>query len=398
MKKIAWLIIFTQLFLFLMAGSSYAVKEKKADEKPQNLQQEIRAIKHVIMISVDGLDEQGMTSAFTPFINSIAGRGIKTSAISVLPGNSSAFTASLFTGSDPTVHGFVKPGQQIKTRSFPEILSSYGRKVVIVGGAGQIPRGLFDKKDNGVKCIETKSKNNRDIVGKAMSVFINEQPYFIGINMSILNGSGNKINKAKAISEIDSEISYILNTLNKFGVGDQSLIIIAGKPAVTDYRKTDTKDKYLVPVIMAGPGLKISSSIPPVRIIDIIPTIALLTGIQIPPECNGLIIWNSLQPGAGFLQENLLLKRIKDLSEINIQSAAEIYKYNEEKRMIKTEQENVQNDKMKIQKMVNGKNDQIRSLKLQIGLLKLLVVVIIIAMAIGYGFEYVYLRKKFLMF
>jgi len=77
-----------------------------------------------------------------------------------------------------------------------------------------------------------------------------------------------------------------------------------------------------------------------------------------------MVLWNALRSGTGFIEENLLLKRVKDLSHANIKSIGDIYRLNEEKGLVKTEKENISREKSIMQKTVDGKNAEIKTLKI----------------------------------
>lgn len=134
------------------------------------------------------------------------------------------------------------------------------------------------------------------------------------------------------------------------------------------------------------------------KITDIAPTTALLAGLPMSPESNGLVLWNALRTGTGFRQENLLLKRVKDLSDENVKLIGNAYRLTQEKGLVKAEKEGLSREKQQVQKTIADKDRQIGWLKLKIGTLKGLELITILVMGAGYVVEYIYLRKKFLMF
>ncbi len=404
MSKFKWIIIFTVIFS-LTVYSGVNAENKKEKDRAQISQPEQKAIRHIIFITVDGLSDQRIKSVYTPNINGLAASGVRTAAIGVLPANSVAFTASLLTGADPSVHGCVAAGQQSKTRLLPDIICGYGRNSIYVSYPGYIPKGFFNRQGEcEVKTYEVNSGGNKGLVSKAIDLFKQKHPFFLGLNLpglqSALTQPGNSAKIQKAVNEIDTQIGRLLAALRASGIYSESLIVLAGNYSDVSGEggKQLLDNDLMVPVIMAGPGLKSGTVLPPVKITDIAPTAALLAGLQISPESSGKVLWNALRSGTGFLEENLLLKRVKDLSEENVRTIRMVYHMTEEKRLVKFEKEKINMEKAEIHTTINNKDRQINLLKNKIKLLKLLEIITIAALAAGYAVEYFYLRKKFLMF
>jgi hypothetical protein len=144
--------------------------------------------------------------------------------------------------------------------------------------------------------------------------------------------------------------------------------------------------------------LKSGLLLPSINITDLAPTAALLGGIHAAPESNGLVLWNALLPGNGLSEEDLLRKRIKNLSDYNVKLTGLSYRLEEEKSLVKIEKEKVLQDKNRIKELIDSKDRQIRSLKWKGRLIRVTAGVIFLTMGAGYVIEYYYLRKKFLMF
>lgn len=385
--------------LIMLAGTlGVRAENKQGSNKVKAVEPERKPIRHVVIITMDHVSSEALKMAYTPNINGLAASGIQTTAIGVLPANSAAFIASLLTGADPSVHGLSGDNMKLKTLSLPQIIGKYGRTSVFVSKAGSTPQGAVVGGENTVQNIQVNTKTNKILIDKAIEVFNQKQPYFMGIRL--IGGRGNKSEQAKGINTVDEQIGRLLAALRANGVYDQCLIAVTGNYGDIDnqFKQSNRVEDLMVPVIITGPGLKSGAVLPPVKITDIAPTIALLTGVQISPESNGLVLWNALRSGTGFIEENLLLKRVKDLSEENIKSLGGIYRLNEEKGLVKTEKENITLEKTIMQKTVEGKNAEIKTLKLKITFLKLVGIITVAVFGLGYAVEYYYLRKKFLMF
>jgi len=394
------------LLIFLMPAAGVFAAEKQGDTvKVPPKSQEQRVIKHIIYITVGGLSDDGIRSAFTPSINGLAAGGVRTEAIGVLPANPAAFAASLLTGASPEVHGYVEKGRHIKTSPFPEIICRWGRGAVYISGPGAVPENLFGGK-SGVKYHGFKENRNDAMVDQAIAILKSERPYFMGLELpgietGLIEG-GEKNKTAKAINGIDEQIGRFFAALRSLNIYEDSLIVVVGNYTSLQVNSPKLLEggpgQMISPVIMAGPGLKKGAVLPPVRLTDIAPTTALLAGIQVAPESDGMVLWNALQSGSGFLEENLLLKRIKDLSSENINLTRQIHRLTEEKSLVRLEKEKVNREKMQIQEIITAKDNRIKSLEFRYRLLSLVEIMTIIGLGAGYVIEYFYLKKKFLMF
>lgn len=388
------------VLVFIMFAGTMGVRAEniQGTNKAKTVEPERKPIKHVVFVTMDHVSDVALKMSYTPNINGLAASGVQTTAIGVLPANSTAFIASLLTGADPSVHGLTDEKMKLKTLALPQIISKYGRTSVFISKSGSTPSAAVGSEANTVQNVEVRAKNNKVLIDKAIEIFNQKQPYFLGIRL--IGSQSNKSAQAQEISTADEQIGRLLAALRANSVYDQCLIVVTGNYGDIDnlFKKSGRIEELVVPVIMTGPGLKSGAVLPAAKITDIAPTVALLTGVQISPESNGLVLWNALRSGTGFVEENLLLKRVKDLSDENIKSIGDIYRLNEEKGLVKTEKENIALEKSYMQKTVEGKNAEIKTLKLKITFLKLVEIITIAVLGLGYAVEYYYLKKRFLMF
>ncbi|HWI55331.1 MAG TPA: alkaline phosphatase [Desulfobacteria bacterium] len=392
------------IFLCFAMVSGIAGAQPEGSEKKEEAKPEKRVVRHIILITVDDLNDRKMAAVSTPNLDGLAAQGVRTSAVGVLPAGYPTFAASLLTGADPSIHGLVDLRDNVKTATLPDIAVKYGRAASYISQTGTIPVGMFDQKARlKVKNYEVATGEPRRLMTEAIKVFMQEKPFFLGIKMSLNENNylgSKKAKTVKALDAVDTEIGKLLRALGSGSVINDSLIIVVGNSGNPSSKGVLSKDnsEFTAPVIMTGPGLKISVNVPPVRVTDIAPTAAVLSGMQMSPESNGFVLWNVLRPGNGFVETNLLIKRVKDLSEENVRSTVGNYRLMEEKRLVKAERERVESEKQKIQKTIEHKDLYIKSLNLKISLFKLAGVMALGLFGVGYVVEYFYLRKKFLMF
>lgn len=403
MAKLKWIIAL--IIITLIACSGVSAEDKGQAQKNRVAEPEQKAIRHIIYITVNGLTAGRIEKAYTPNINGLAAAGVKSEAIGVLPANIQTFTASLLTGADPAVHGSMKPGQRVMTVTLPEIAVKYGRSAVVIAPEGSLPKDFIrkDPNQNGVAFAEVRKNSTEEVINRAIDIFSQNRPFFVGVILPGVNQDLAKQGREKDISTeintVDGQIGRLLTTLRSHGVYENSLIVVTGFSAGKGSAGSGINTaELLAPVIMSGPGLNSGAVLPPIKVTDISPTVAMLAGLKMPPASSGLVLWNALRSGTGFHEQNLLLKRIKDLSDENINSHGQIYRLQEEKRLVRVEKESVDREKLKIQQTIKAKNGEISFLKLKINFLKALGGIIVLALGIGYIVEYFYLRKKFLMF
>ncbi len=403
MTKSRWIFLLIGLGLTICLGAR--AEDGSGAQQPKQVQPEQKAIKHIIYITVGGMSDELLRNAHTPNINGLAASGIKTKAIGVLPAESAPMVVSLLTGADPSIHGFTGTEKKGRTETIPEIIAGYGRSSAVIYPGGMLPDRFFGQARTSIAAVGIKSASNEDFINRAIDIFCKNRPFFVSLNLPgieeelIREENPGKI--AKAVNAIDEQIGRFLAVLSSTGVYNGSMIVVTGnygKNFLHSGKIVKNTDNLMVPLVMTGPGLKCGAAIPPVKITDIAPTTALLACLHVPPEANGTVLWNALRSGAGFQEENLLLKRIKDLSDENIASAGMIYRLMEEKRLVKVEKENIDREKSKIQGIISTKDARIRSLKRKIRIFEAAWIISLIVLGAGYVAEYFYLRKKFLMF
>lgn len=403
MKMFKVMIVMVVICLLALGANAQVISkaEKAIQEQPEQ-----KVIRHVLFVVVNGLTRERIEAAYTPNLNGLAASGVKTSAVGVLPVNLEAFTASLLSGADPSIHGITEPGSRVKVQTLPDMMAGSGRTAVFISPDVDSANRLFKRKGNGEVRVSGVAKNdNAVVIDEAAKLLNRKKPFFMGIMLPGVTveskGLGSETKRSKEVNAVDEQVGRLLATLRAQGIYDECLIVITGFDGSSGKNMTGklTDSEGLVaPVVMTGPGLRTGEILPPVKITDIAPTTALLAGLPMSPESNGLVLWNALRSGTGFRQENLLLKRVKDLSDENVKLIGNAYRLTQEKGLVKAEKEDLDREKQQVQKTIADKDRQISWLKLKIGTLKGLELITVLVMGAGYVIEYIYLRKKFLMF
>lgn len=392
------------LLLILPASQVFAEGEKEKEKKKSQDQ----SIKHIVLITVNGLGKEGFKHAYTPNINGLAASGVKTTGtVTVLPSNGQTVAASILTGVEPQKHRFYKKGDQPKAKTLIKAFAAYGRKVVLIDGTGQL-KGLVADKNYHSALEQFKGHGDKGVMDQAIKEFKAEGPYFMNIILPGVDQAGHEKGARseeyrKSITLADEQIGRFLLTINEYGVTDNTLVVVTGDHGFTDKNHgrgeaAFSEEEMIVPTIITGPGVRESMIIPPVKIVDIAPTLALLADLNPFEDATGMVLWNALKNNRGYNQYSLLEKRVSDLSSSYSDGIRKNYILEERKRLVDKEKKEILLAKKKTQQIVDRKDQRILGLVWKIRLMKLAGLVMVLGFTAGYVVEYFILRKRFLMF
>ena len=262
MKIIKVLSVIVVIGLLACLGANAQVvseAEKAVQEQPEQ-----KVIRHVLFVVVNGLTQERIEAAYTPNLNGLAASGVKTSAAGVLPVNLEAFTASLLSGADPSIHGITEPGSRIKVLTLPDMMAGSGRTAVFISPEGHFASQLFKRKGNGeVRVSEVSKNDNAVVVDEAVKLMTQEKPFFIGILLPgvtvELKGLGSGKEQAKKVNAVDEQVGRLLATLRARGIYEECLIVVTGYDGSSGKNMTEKlidSNGLLAPVVMTGPGLR----------------------------------------------------------------------------------------------------------------------------------------------
>ncbi len=383
-KKICCIVIMVIGGLLLSSGV-WARETGEGQQQPI----EQKVIRHIFFVTLDGVTENGLKNSYTPNLNGLASSGIYAPGTDVLPADTAYHLAAILSGADTEISGFNPVKHYIRTEVLPGMLKKYDRDAYYIAAQNTSAKKFFNTAHNSAK-TELVSGNDQDIMAAALAAFEKNKPYFLGVVLSgAKNTTGRGTKYYKAIGASDEQLGRLLLKLKTMGVYDETLIVVTG---------SNSSKLTTVPVVLKGPGLKRGTLLPPVRIIDVAPTVAMLAGVNIHESSNGMVIWNGLAAGAGFVEEHLLQKRVKELSQGFMKATGSVYQLQEEKRLVHTEKEQLGKEKREIQNIIKQKDGKIKKLTNRIKVMQFTGVMLLVLCGLGYVLEYRLLRKKFLMF
>lgn len=369
-------------------------------QEDKNNKQDENLVKFILFITIDGLSEDAISKGYAPNINGLAGSGIKTKAISVFPADTASAMASIFTGANPAVHNFTKPGSVSKIMSLPDLIADKKQSAVIIDGKNGISKGLSPK----VKLL-TNNKGDKSTTDLAIKEFENKKPYFMQVILSDIDrniekyGNGSKEHYA-SVGEADKQVGRILAKLHEYGLFQYSIIVISGTHGTTNIKSEknfQNNNEVLVPLYIKGPTIEAGVTIPVAELTNITPTVAYILGMKLANQ-DSQILWDILKNEGGSSEAYLLKKRVKDLADSLIATTSREYALEHNKLKVNQEKHILENEKGKVQKIIDAKNKEIKNRNFTINSYKLVGIIALILFTLGYIFEYSLLKKKFLMF
>ncbi|MDI6906645.1 MAG: alkaline phosphatase family protein [Thermoanaerobacterales bacterium] len=352
------------------------------DQAPEQVP---RYTRHVFLVVVDGLRADILQKVQAPNINGIGSAGVRVpETIPVFPPTLEASTGTILTGTDPSLHRFLKPGDRLAEPTVLEVLEKQNIGTAFFDGSNGRLKGLSRGARHYHAC-----GNDGEVIEAALKYLGEKKPY---VSVMVLSGPGKALalsgpdsdEYARAVSEADNRIGELLNFLHQQGLYDQSLFMMTG-----------TGDAP--PLIVKGLQFKCGVVLPPAGVIDVAPTLAYVLGSKL-PEASGLILWNAMEPGSFQNGLYLMEQRIKDLAQAQVNAYQEIYRLRDEQYQVQDEKARLTAERDETSQAISERDRKIGSLELKVKALVATIFLLLILFGVGYLWEYRYLKKKFLLF
>lgn len=279
-----------------------------------NKPEQLRKVKHVILIGSDGLGAYAFDKAKIPNIRKMMSEGsYSLKARAVLPSSSAVNWASMIMGSGSELHGYTEWGSktpELPSRIvgdegiYPSIFSLIDDQLpddkmgvsYTWGGIGY----LFEKK---LVDLDHNGKTDEATAEKAIDFFLEEKPALTFIHFDQPDGAGHGIGHDtpeyyEAVEEIDRLIGSVMDAVERSGMMDETVIILSSDHGGVD--KGHGGKSLLeveIPWIIYGKGIPakgvLSSSI---VTYDTGSTIAYLLGIAQPQFWTGKPVMEAFEP------------------------------------------------------------------------------------------------------
>jgi hypothetical protein len=261
-------------------------------------------IKHVILIVLDGVRPDRLLAANTPNMDNLVADGSYTwNAITVVPSVTISAIPSIFTGATPAVHKVNDWTGQIWAETIVEVFEEAGLPTAIID-EDPILGGYLATYCTGYHYHYNEFEYYTTV---AINYFTQHEPFFLALYDpepdEMAHEYGDQSDQYRsAIERADTQIGRIMDMLRELGVYDQTLIVITPDHGMTGFSHgSGTTTDMRIFSIFRGPGVKRgyemenleNSSIGYVahRIIDIAPTITVLSGLRTPANSEGRVIY-----------------------------------------------------------------------------------------------------------
>ncbi|MCW2279162.1 alkaline phosphatase family protein [Heliophilum fasciatum] len=364
-----------------------------------------RQVKQVIVFVLSGVDEHSMRQTYTPTSLELAKTGVALErAIGVYPPRNPQALASLVTGASPRQTGLTMPLGKMRSESIFQVWQQQGLKTLLVASRTEDVTPLLDGFTQKVLSPEVSAVALTDQAleqWKAAEPFATFVVYSGPLEKAAQSGPGSEPYR-KAITEADQQIARWITLIKDMGKWDDTLIVITADHGIASgtakQDRAAMEREWMLPLIFHGPRLKTGVTLPPGKLLDVVPTLAHLTGQRKPAFAEGDILWNALLPTASQTQEMLYALRLADVSRQNLELSRNAYQLAEDKMTIDAQLGDVQEQKRQVQIFTEEKEQVIQGLEQKVRWQRYLIVALVGVATIGYVIEYIVLRKRFMMF
>jgi len=350
-----------------------------------------QALKHIFIISVDGLNYEGFVSAPTPNIQSIAAEGvIDEKSMAIKTNTIEAAEASLLSGAFPDEHKYLKAGDKIEVDLLVNLFNKNNKSIVIVDSSGGKLKS-FSTDEKEYICLKS-SVTDKEVLNQALKYFGNNKPFFTYIYLDDCIQSLISLNEKayySTIKSFDNCLGGLIDKLRKEKLYYNSLIII------TSPRSSSPSN--LVPLIIHGPMCRSNARINNTMVIDAASTICKLTGSGNLFNSRGMPIYDALLvPDTD--REYVLDRWVNELKKERISTWSKYFKLQDEFEKNAREMASIKKEKEDIFDFIGEKDETITRLKSRISVERLLYLGLFFLMLIGYLIQYRLLKRKFLLF
>lgn len=266
---------------------------------------QVKGVKHVILIGMDGLGAYAMEKADNPVMKQMMAEGSWTlKARSVLPSSSAVNWASMIMGAGPELHGFTEWGSQ-KPELEPRELDRYGLFPSLF-------TLLREQKPNaetgviyswgGIGYLFPKQAVNKDVhcptdsatTETAIAYIKEKRPDFLIVHFDQPDGVGHEIGHNippyyEQVHKNDVLLGKILQAVKDAGMWENSVIILSSDHGgINKGHGGKTMVEMQIPWIFMGKGIKKNQEVKEsVMTYDTAATIAHIFGLKTPQSWIG---------------------------------------------------------------------------------------------------------------
>lgn len=269
------------------------------------VQAQVKGVKHVILIGMDGLGAYAIEKADNPVMKQLMKEGSWTlKARSVLPSSSAVNWASMIMGAGPELHGFTEWGSKTPEAEprtldeyglFPSIFTLLRRQqpgiemgvIYSWGGIGYLfPKKAVNK--------DQACPNDTATTDAAVAYIKEKKPGFLFIHFDQPDGVGHGIGHNvpeyyEQVHKNDVLLGRIVQAVKDAGMWDSSVLILSSDHGgINKGHGGKTMAEMQIPWIFTGKGIKKGHEVrESVMTYDTAATIACIFGLKTPQEWVG---------------------------------------------------------------------------------------------------------------
>ncbi|MDO6436088.1 alkaline phosphatase [Cyclobacterium sp. 1_MG-2023] len=277
-----------------------------------NLQAQVKKVKHVVLLGLDGLGSYAFPKAEMPNLKKIMESGsYSLKARTVLPSSSAVNWASMLMASGPTAHGYTEWGS--KTPEIPSAkIGNYGIYPSIFGLIReQMPKaktaavfswgGIEYLLEKGAIDIVTHVDGDDLCTDKAVEIIVEEKPNFMFIHLNEPDGVGHGIGHDTPeyyaeLKNVDKRIGLIYQAIEEAGIADETIFMLSSDHGgVGKGHGEKSLEEIYIPWIIEGRGIKKNHEISDlIMTYDTAATIAWIFGLEMPQVWRGKPVLESI--------------------------------------------------------------------------------------------------------
>ncbi|MCR6656334.1 MAG: ectonucleotide pyrophosphatase/phosphodiesterase [Opitutus sp.] len=306
----------TKILAFLASALLAATATAQTAVPVAAPQRPIPEVKHVMLVSVDGLRPDRLLLADTPVLRSLIRNGAytfwaRTTAVSItLPSHT-----SMVTGVKPDKHGIVwnwdlKVAEPIYPRvpTVMEMATKAGYSTAMIAGKSKFS---FLNKPGTITYASVpepgKGDGNEVVVENARRIVLEHKPDFAFVHFPDVDSKGHALGWGRPeqlakIEETDAQLGRVLAAYDEAGILSSTVVIISADHggAGLSHGADDPRSRH-IPWIISGPGVRRGADLTQqasleVNTEDSAATICWLLGLRQQPYFDGKPVYAAFEP------------------------------------------------------------------------------------------------------
>lgn len=254
-------------------------------------------IKHVVIISIDGLRPDAIEQTDTPTLDTLRARGAyQPAAQAVLPSVTLVNHASMLSGLSPAKHGIYWNSNEpdlgkIKGPTLFSVAHEAGLSSVMVVGKPKLEQLVLP---NSVDDFIYAGFTDRQVVNKAVEVIRERMPDLLFIHLPDVDSAGHSVGwmspgQLLTLSLTDRLLGEVVAALEAQGYLADTLLIVTADHGGSGFKHgSDSSEDMTIPWLAVGPGVPTGVTLAsPIVTYDTAATALYALHIPLPPEWDG---------------------------------------------------------------------------------------------------------------